>query len=177
MDRYTKFFERTFVAEGGFQNNPNDKGNYYNGKLYGTIYGITARDYFDAYSTIKILYDKSLFIRAKEYAMEFYRNKGYWNYLYEKIKDEAVAFKLFDFGVNAGPKRAVKLLQAVLVGLGHNLEIDGEFGVITLGVVNKEVPDVLYQAYIERLEKYYKSLKGFKIFGIGWLKRLFKRFK
>jgi len=176
MDRYEKFFEETFVNEGSFQMNPKDKGNWHNEELYGTIYGITARDHFSSFMTTYLLYNKGLLKEAKGYAREFYYSQGYWNPLYDKIESEALAFKLFDFGVNAGVKKAVQLLQEVLMSFRVNLEPDGVFGSITLEAVNKVPAEGLYNAYIARLEKYYKSLKMFSVFGKGWLSRLMRKF-
>jgi lysozyme family protein len=175
LDRYKRFFEKVFVNEGGFQKNPKDDGNYYGGKLYGTVYGITARDHFGSFMTTYLLYQKGLFEEAKKFAMEFYRTQGYWNPLYDKITDEALAFRIFDFGINAGIPTSIRLLQETLIKLGANLEVDGGFGQITLGITNKMPSEGLYDAYIARLEKYYRSLKRFNVFGVGWLKRLFDK--
>lgn len=191
-DRYPAFFEELFSNEGAFQNDPNDRGNYHNEELYGTIYGVTARDHFPTFMTLYLLYNKKEYSAAKEHAMEFYRRKGYWNDLYNEIIDSSLAFKLFDFGVNAGPERAVKFLQEILYTYWWiYIEADGVFGRLTLNAVNQafgEQPkrdekveliageSLIYSYYVWRLEKYYRSLKTFWRFGKGWLNRLKKVF-
>lgn len=42
MANFSLFFPKIFTHEGGYQNDPADSGNYYNGKLIGTNMGISA---------------------------------------------------------------------------------------------------------------------------------------
>lgn len=193
MDRYPKFFEKTFLIEGYFQDNSRDKGNYYKGKLYGTICGITARDHFRDFTIALQLFDMKKFGLLKDYCMKFYAKKGYWNPLYNEIDDSSLAFKIWDFGVNAHPKTAVKILQRVLVRYyGFNIEDDGVFGPVTLKCVNEafyEAPaniepkvkrvegeSIIYAYYVHKVETYYRSLDRFIDFGTGWLRRLVEVF-
>lgn len=174
MTRLKQFITRTFGEEGSFQNHPKDKGNYYKGKLYGTIWGITARDNFQTFTYCHTLYKNKQIEQSKNYAELFYSQSQYWNKLYDKIVDENIAFKIWDTGINIGVKTTVKILQRILQKYESSLAIDGVFGESTLQVLNLFN---VYDEYILELEKYYRGLKGFKFFGIGWLKRLFRRFK
>ena len=91
-----------------------------------------------------------------------------------------MAFKIFDFGVNAGKKRSVKYIQKSVNNLmpERRLLVDGIFGNNTLTQINliiHRTDDQPYQAYIKRLEKFYRTRSLFWRFGKGWLIRLRKR--
>lgn len=174
MTRLKEFINRTFGEEGSYQAHPKDKGNYYKGVLYGTIWGITARDNFQTFTYCHTLYKNKQIEQSRSIAETFYANSQYWNPLYDKIVDENIAFKIWDTGINMGVKTTVKILQRVLQRFECSLLIDGVFGEGTLQVLNLFN---VYDEYISALEKYYRKLNTFKIFGLGWLKRLFRRFK
>lgn len=173
MSNLNKFIEATFKEEGAFQNNKYDYGNYYKGILYGTIYGITARNHFETFLDIYNTYLKDR-QEALVKAAKFYSESEYWNPLYDEIKDINLAWKIFDMGINMGVRRSVKVLQRSINELGFHIKIDGRFGGITLNAVNKIN---VYQKYIENLKKEYQSFKNFFIFGKGWIKRLKRVFK
>lgn len=58
---------------------------------------------------------------------------------YGKLAPQMVAWKLFDVGVNAGPKRAATTLQRALVGLGARIDIDASVGPATIKAVQAAV--------------------------------------
>ena len=187
--RLKPFILRTFGEEGSFQDNPKDKGNYYKGKLYGTIWGITARDHFGVFWLCLELWNAGLVAESRQRAECFYTESNYWNPLYDLIKDSSLAFKIWDFGINAGVVRSIQILQKTLnKNYAVNLAVDGIFGKYTLQMVNKySSPQVklildpseiipgeteFYTLYIKALDKYYRSLQGFFTFGSGWISRL-----
>lgn len=187
-NRLLKFITRTFGEEGGYQNHPRDKGNYFNNQLYGTIWGITARDHFTVFIQCYNAWKDNNIELSKQIAMKFYIESHYWNEKYDLINDSSLAFRLWDFGVNAGVVKAVKLLQKTLNKYYNaNLKEDGIFGKYTLLATNryshpsirfyKNISDLngeteCYYFYVKEIEKYYRSLKNFVYFGKGWLKRL-----
>jgi lysozyme family protein len=71
---------------------------------------------------------------------------------------------VFDFGVNAGPRTAVKLLQRTAGVLD-----DGSVGPRTLTAV--KAAGGLIDALVEGRLAYYRSLGGFPTFGNGWTNR------
>jgi len=187
--RLQQFITATFGEEGSFQNNPKDKGNYYNGILYGTIWGITARDHFEVFTKAKALYDEGKIKESKSFARDFYTLSEYWNLLYNIINDSSLAFRIWDFGINAGYKTAVKLFQEVVKkNYEKSLKVDGVFGAKSLLAANKySHPHVrfylknremipgeteFYTLYVKRLQKHYRSLKNFWYWGDGWLHRV-----
>ena len=188
--RYPVFFEETFLHEGYFQDLPEDKGNWYDGKLYGTICGITARDHIKEFMVAKQLYNLGKRELLKEYAMKFYEKKGYWDDRFDEIIDSSLAYKLFDLGVNMGSRTSIKILQKTLnKHYGIDITPTGDLDLRTLVEANTayyrphlgkyDVPTVegesiLYACYVFEAKKYYTSLKGFGKFGRNWLRRLAK---
>lgn len=189
IDRYPYFFEVTFLSEGYFQNIPEDKGNWYKGKLYGTICGVAAAYHFETYQKLKRLFDEKKYELLKDSAMRFYRKKGYWNDGFNEIADSSLAFKLFDLGVNMGRGTSIKLLQKTLNKHYDYVDVypTGTLDTKTIERTNEaflrppnhkykiepiEGESQLYACYTYEAKKYYSSLKGFNKFGRSWLRRL-----
>jgi lysozyme family protein len=118
-DHFAEAITRTLQHEGGYVNDPADPGGE-------TNFGISKR----AYPEVNI---RNLTPRQ---ARDIYR-RDYWNAPgYYGIKDCELACKVFDLGVNLGPRRATRLLQMAANLLGAGLVVDGRIGVNTLGAVN-----------------------------------------
>jgi lysozyme family protein len=132
----------TLEHEGGYQDDPKDHANWQfgrigEGRLIGTKYGVTGQD-FPNFTAEQM---KEL---TPQEAGAFYKQK-YWKSEYDSIESQDVATKLFDMGILFGAKEAVKELQRALT-----IEPDGEFGELTLQVVNGlPATDVLYVFKIE----------------------------
>jgi lysozyme family protein len=79
---------------------------------------------------------------------------------------------LFHVSVNAGPRRAAKLLQTVV-----GATPDGAIGPATLAAVTKLVQSrvaglsTIVHTFQDGLRAYYRSLPTFPTFGRGWLNR------
>jgi lysozyme family protein len=110
--------QKTLVHEGGYVNNPDDKGGP-------TKYGITQADMPGA----------NIANITPEQATMYY-SAHYWKDLYSQINDQPLAEKLFDCGVLFGVKTAVKLLQ---ISMSDEIQVasDGAFGPNTLAAVNE----------------------------------------
>lgn len=95
----------------------------------------------------------------------------YW----DKVKGDALPdgldLSVFDFGVNAGPRRANRYLQ-ILVGATS----DGIIGPATLQAVKDKGSQIgakaLVRGYADLRHSYYRKLKHFKTFGRGWTRRV-----
>jgi lysozyme family protein len=74
---------------------------------------------------------------------------------------------VFDMAVNAGPGRAIKLLQETVGSTP-----DGGIGPQTLAAVAKQNPLSLIKQYSEARRVFYKSLGAYITFGKGWLRRV-----
>lgn len=180
--RYRRFVMASLLNEGGVANDPDDMG----GK---TVLGIASRYWPEEYQICMNYWKTGQYSLAIEYSIQFY-HKNFYSYYYDKIVDESLAFKIFDFGINASPKAAIRILQDTVNGWQKykSLKDDGVMGALTLGAINSitriclendrvvEGETVLYRFYILNVKEYYKTRSTFGKFGKGWLKRLFKTF-
>lgn len=73
---------------------------------------------------------------------------------------------VFDFGVNAGPRRSVKLLQRAA-----GVTDDGSVGPKTLAAVMAADRLAMIGEMAENRLAYYRSLENFDVFGAGWTNR------
>jgi len=158
-------FKEIIGVEGGYVNNPNDKGGE-------TKYGISKR----AYPNLDI---KNLTLKKAE---EIYYN-DYWLALkLDYVKDLKVSLELFDTGVNMGVKTASKMFQEALNLLNRNernfpdLIVDGNIGVKTISAYDKVDKAILlkvlnglqFSRYVDIVTRNPKQEEFFN----GWMKRV-----
>lgn len=152
---------KVLLAEGGYVNHPSDPGGM-------TNLGVTKKVYDEWTGK-----DNSEEVMRKldhEDVKPIYE-KNYW----EKIKGDdlpqGLDLCIFDFGVNAGPSRAVKMIQSMA-----GTTVDGGVGPLTLkaidALVKKDGLKETIQAYQDKRQAYYESLDNFKVFGRGWTVRV-----
>jgi len=170
MDPFTQAFTNTMGNEGQYSNNPNDAGGE-------TCWGITI-------ATARANgYEGSMRDMPIETAQAIYKTK-YWDVMHlDSIAsiDTNLSCKLFDIGVNMGPKTAVMMLQRALDILNRcgqlypDLNIDGSFGNQTntalSGLPESDYP-MLYR-YVQFLQaKHYIEIiinnPTQKVFARGW---------
>lgn len=179
MADFDKAYEKLKVSEGGYVNNPNDKGGE-------TIWGIARkyqgnnkylRDFWrelDTYKqSLKDLTGQN-FVKQlntlcngnsimQNCAKSFYKNE-YWNKIKgDYIKEQKLAENIFDFFVTSGDD-AVKILQSIL-----GITKDGIFGSETLDALNNS-EIAINNAYTNARINYYKSLNQ-EQFVKGWIAR------
>ena len=137
---FDQCFELSVKAEGRFQKNPKDRGNWTGGQigvgeLKGTKFGISAAAY--PHLDIEAL--------TREAVRPLYRT-DYWDKLNADALPEWLRYPLFDYAVNSGWVRAARDLQAA-VGVLR----DGNIGPRTLAAVQKaRARDVLRQLFVDR---------------------------
>lgn len=148
--------EMVLEKEGGFSNHPRDKGGM-------TNFGITYKTYA-AFHDIDpaAVTEKMMRDLTREEAVEIYRT-NYWSAARCDALPPGIDLCVFDFGVNAGVRTAVRTLQEV-VGVTK----DGSIGPITLAAVVACDPDTVIRQYAEKRLAYYRSLEDFDAFGRGW---------
>jgi len=153
MREFNNYLKIILKHEGGYSNDPSDLGGE-------TKYGICKRQYPD-------LDIKNLTI---EEASKIYYT-DYWLKLnLDGIYDEDLKLQIFDMGVNAGIKTAVKLLQ-------HIIEVteDGIVGPITISKINSNYIDIVERYENARID-YYNHLveknPKLKVFIKGWISRV-----
>lgn len=152
-DIFSRCVEIILKNEGGYINHPSDPGGE-------TNMGIAKKFYPDI--DIKNL--------TRIQAIEIY-HKDYWNKMnLLDIYDENLVLHLFDMGVNAGIKTAIKMIQRIV-----EAKADGIIGNETIGLIN-DYPDDLTELYKQERKKYYFSLARRKpelqVFLRGWLNRI-----
>jgi lysozyme family protein len=142
------------VHEGGFQNRPDDPGNWTpDGQRKGTKFGISAH----AFPNEDI---ESMTLNRAE---ELYREV--WG-CFGAIDDQRVLTKVLDLAVNmqwAGRGPATEILQQAVAQFGTNIAIDGVFGQHTAdganGVVRDCGADELLRVICDRAADYYRGLE------------------
>ncbi len=170
MSLFICAIEESLNWEGQYSNDPLDNGGR-------TIYGVASKFWPQEFHEIYGLWQQNKKKEAQEIAKSFYRTH-FWNSLYKQINDGFLIFKLFDFGINAGRRTAVKKLQKSVnlvyreYKVDKKIKVDGAFGHRTLNAINSIDGKILYDRYIHSLETYYRSLPTFFRFGRGWLNRL-----
>ena len=163
---------KTMKWEGGFSDNSNDAGG-------NTNWGITQAT-LTMWRGTRVSADdvRSL---TREEAIEIYQ-KMYFETPKFNLLPEVLEGPCFDFGVNAGPGRAVKTLQTLCnkIGAAGQVGVDGGMGPMTLNAVHKCIDDIneanFVNAYQDERANFYRSLVASTPsdaeFLQGWLNRV-----
>jgi len=153
MAKFEEAIGKTLVNEGGYVNDPSDRGGE-------TNYGISKR----SYPSVDI---KNLTVAS---AKEIYK-QDYWNKLRaSEINSQQVAFELFDTAVNMGVRTASKLIQSCV-----DSHPDGIIGNITLQSINDVDEELLLLRFklakIARYTYLAKKRPANKKYLLGWINR------
>lgn len=190
---FDKAFAHTIQIEGGFVNDPNDRGGMtYKGisrKNFPSWEGWPLMDMLikDEYktSTINKILEADRELQKK--VKEFYYQEFWWKLRLDDIQDEAVQMELFDTGVNMGKGRAGQFLQKGLNLLNRkgkdypDIKVDGQIGPNTLKAFRAckrkenlyKILNVLQGAYYVKIAENDPSQEAYMN---GWLTRVeFKR--
>jgi lysozyme family protein len=153
----TDLFNRCIAVvlnnEGGYVDHPHDPGGE-------TKMGIAKKFYPNL--DIKNL--------TRNQATEIYF-RDYWSKMnLTGIRDEILVLHLFDMGVNAGIRTAIKMIQRIV-----ETSADGIIGPETIGLIN-DFEGNLADLYRQERRKYYFSIARNKpdmqVFLAGWLNRI-----
>lgn len=161
--RLDRVLDLVLVLEGGYQNSPNDSGNWFRGELLGTNFGITPKTYFALTGTVPTT--STMMTLPKTKAKELL---SYYAFYVRHLEDELLMVNVFDMCVNAGPHRAAVLLQREA-----GVKEDGVIGPMTAKAVHDK--PVSTDDYVEVRRRYYEAVvkhndKNAK-FLKGWLNR------
>ena len=152
--------------EGGFSDHPHDRGGPTNlGITWKTLAdwkGINHAD-LSPEGRDKLVADLQALTRRE--AAEIYR-ANYWLPMRCGDLPGPAALMLFDYGVNAGPRTAVKALQRVA-----GVTEDGSIGPKTLAAVRAMDAMRLLDQMAEARLAHYRGLAEFATFGNGWVAR------
>jgi lysozyme family protein len=154
--------ERVLAREGGYVNNPSDRGGP-------TNYGITQATYAEWLKAHAMSHRDVRGITRAE-AVQIYRER-YWTSSRCDELPPSVRDIHFDAAVNHGPGRATKLLQEAAA-----VRQDGEIGPVTLAAVHRLNPELLRARYIAARYRLYGQIinrdRSQLAFITGWLNRL-----
>ena len=183
--RFDDAFKIVLGFEGGYVNNPADRGGE-------TNYGITYNTLNDAKNKGWIPFNVTIQNIQLEHAKIIYK-KGYWDAVQADSLPHPLDLIIFDSAINHGPVAAVKLLQKSLNTLPPypQLKVDGIIGPLTLRAVRdcvglKDAPGsqnksnirhLCIDVLMNRIELYLSIVlnnKSQEKFLKGWLNRVFK---
>lgn len=152
-----------FGHEGGYSNVKTDKGGP-------TKYGVTHKT-LAAHRGVRACSAADVKALTLEEATQIYVT-GYWAQAGGDVLPRGLDYAAFDFAVNSGPARAVRVLQRLL----GQVE-DGNIGPQTLAAVRAYHGGVtaLISAYCEARMQFLRGIKGgqgFSVNGRGWTVRV-----
>lgn len=157
---FDKAFDLVIGHEGGFQDDPKDRGNWTTGIIgrgenRGTKYGVTAMSYPD--EDIRNL--------TVEKAKEIYL-RDFWLKASCDDLPAGVDYLVFDASINHGRLKAVQFLQRAV-----GAKDDGAIGKETLGRISKTPLDSIIDEFVVQRQLFYSALSTFKTYGKGWTRR------
>ena len=159
MNNFPVAIEAVLKNEGGYVNNPSDKGGE-------TNFGI-AKKYHPEVDVKNLTRDGAKQIYYREY---WEKNN------LDKVIEQNVATALLDTVVNHGS--GPRIIQKAINRAGGNVQVDGNMGVNTVFAINKIKPQNFLPALADERESLYRSLvakdPSQSKFLAGWLKRIGK---
>jgi lysozyme family protein len=155
---FARCLEIVLGYEGGFSNNPDDPGG-------ATMRGVTQGTY-DSHRIGQGLSPQPVELISESELQAIYRT-GYWDRVCGDALPAGADLAIFDFAVNSGPTRAVKMVQEIV-----GADPDGKFGPETLACVKRIDPiGLVSELCLERLE-FLQGLSHWPTFKNGWQKRV-----
>lgn len=157
------------LNEGGYQNDPEDDGNWYMGALIGTNWGIAAPTLAGFLGRTPTVSEMKNLSKA---TAELILQRNYWDKNnFGKIHNQSVATMLYDGAVNHGSAGMRLLAEKALTRLKHPLIYHKVFTTEGIDLMNKLNPKDLFYALKEARANRYKSSPKKKYIN-GWLNRL-----
>ena len=152
---------RVLRHEGGFVNHPRDPAGATNkGITFAALTRLLGR--VATLADIKNVSDIQ--------AITIYQSQ-YWDRVKGNELPSGLDYAVFDFAVNSGPDRAIKMLQRMV-----GAEPDGSIGPKTLAAVedyvSRETAEKAIKEYQAQRLHYLQALPHFDAFGKGWTRRV-----
>lgn len=160
-DRFMECLARVLKHEGGYVNDPLDSGGR-------TNLGVTQKVWEEWVG--HPVSEADMRALTPEKVAPMYKMK-YWNAAYCEVLPKGLDYVVFDFAVNAGTGRAVKMLQQML-----GLVADGIIGPRTRAAINGANPKKLVTDYSDARTDFYQGIVARRPdqarFIRGWLRRV-----
>lgn len=150
-------FQLLLEIEKGFVNDPKDPGGM-------TNLGVTKAVWEEWKG--QIVDEATMRGLTPEMVAPLYKAK-YWNPCRGDELPSGLDICVFDFAVNSGVKRAIKLLQRCV-----NAEEDGIIGKNTMTAIFALNPEEIIDRYCSERQTFLESLSNFSIYGKGWTRRV-----
>jgi lysozyme family protein len=157
-NNYDAALQHVLKSEGLWSDNPADPGG-------ATMKGITLNVYREWKRNPHISKDELRVIPDEE-VYNLYKEL-YWNKVQGDNLPAGVDYAVFDAAVNMGVGRAAKLIQEAV-----GVTADGMLGPASISAIQKTDPKELIEKFSQLKENFYRSLKTFNTFGVGWLRRV-----
>lgn len=155
-DNWNASIAKVLESEGGFVNHPKDPGGV-------TNLGVTKKVY-EAWVGRPVSVQEMRELTVEQ-AAPLYK-KEYWDRVKGDDLPDGTDLLLFDFAVNAGVSRSVRLAQKVV-----GTTADGVIGPMTLKAINGYDNHDFIKDFTDRKLAYYRRLKHYPTFGKGWERR------
>lgn len=126
------FFQTILKIEGGYQDHPSDSGNYCQGQLVGTKYGMSAVAVSTWWGRCPSVAEMQGLTEADAFAFYSWYFDRYNLYQIQEQK----LFELVANNTMGSPSNAAKVVQRALNKFGYNVAVDGAYGPQTLGALN-----------------------------------------
>lgn len=176
MSNFNKAFDFIVKHEGGFSDDPDDRGG-------ATDYGISLRflkslgdsdndGYLDGDINFDGMVDaRDIHALTREKAADKYHAEFWTKYGYSQLQDSDVAAKVIDLSVNMGPYFAHVVLQSA-ISVHNTVKVDGIIGPKTIQAANALRKEWLLVELCHYAAQRYLSLGNPK-FLKGWLNRAY----
>lgn len=146
----------TLSHEGGWADHPSDPGG-------ATMKGVTLATYRKRFPNAT----KTDLRKISDSDLEAIYREDYWNPIRAEDLPFGVDLATYDFGVNSGPSRAVRNLQAVLA-----VPQDGIVGPATLMAAAASDGKAAIKSLCGRRLSFVRGLRTWAVFGGGWSRRI-----
>jgi len=170
IDNFNLFVDIVLKAEGGFSNDPSDRGGATNRGITHETLRNYINDVEDRDDTCgqEEAYDRLQGLSEQD-AINIYQHY-YWDAVQADALPDGFDIMLADFAVNSGPYRAIKVMQDLV-----SVKVDGILGPRTLEAIRTRNPSKLtHDLFLRRLTFYYTTSKldGQRRFIRGWNNRV-----
>lgn len=153
MSNFTTALNLILKHEGGYANNPLDRG--------GETYQGIARNFNQWWSGWQILDGiankawNAVYSELNSHVQAFYKAQYWDRHKLGGIHNQAIANLVFDWLVNSG--QAGRQIQQVLVNMGQNIAVDNIIGQQTVNAINNVDQNELNRRIVEARKAYYQG--------------------
>jgi len=176
-ENFEPSLERVLTSEGGYSNHPLDKGGPTNQGI--TLKGLQEAyeefDYGDFDNDGDVDVQDVILMKTPDMVAPIYK-KHFWDVMRLDEFPAGLDYIMFDFGVNSGPRNAVKILQRSMNALGTELKEDGGLGPKTFQAMIETDVEQLIPVMGEKRFDFYNAIvrnnPDQKVFFKGRMNRL-----